>query len=95
MGVILSMLWVYGQYDLFHLFSAGIVIRRQNLTSNYDPVLKWLTLDLVGSTVYCLVHSNVTFFISTLYHLLNMLKIKCDINRQYLKTVDLNFVKTE
>ena len=29
------------------------------------------------------------------YHLLNMLKIKYDINQQYLKTVDLHFVKSE
>ena len=29
------------------------------------------------------------------YHLLNMLKIKCDINQQYLKTVDYHFVKPE
>ena len=29
------------------------------------------------------------------YQLLNMLKIKCDINQQYLKTVDLHFVKYE
>ena len=29
------------------------------------------------------------------YNLLNVLKIKCDINQQYLKTVDLHFVKSE
>ena len=29
------------------------------------------------------------------YHILNMLKIKCDINQQNLKTVDLHFVKSE
>ena len=29
------------------------------------------------------------------YNLLNMLKIKYDINQQYLKTVDLHFVKSE
>ena len=29
------------------------------------------------------------------YHLLNMLMIKCGINQQYLKTVDLHFVKSE
>ena len=29
------------------------------------------------------------------YYLLNMLKIKCDINQQYLKTDDLHFVKSE
>ena len=29
------------------------------------------------------------------YQLLNMLKIKCDINQQYLKTVDLHIVKSE
>ena len=27
-----------------------------------------------------------------MHHLLNMLKIKCDINQQDLKTVDLHFV---
>ena len=37
-----------------------------------------------------------SFFISTLsYHILNMLKVKCDINQQYLKTIDLHFVKSE
>ena len=29
------------------------------------------------------------------YNILNMLKTKCDINQQYLKTVDLHFVKAE
>ena len=29
------------------------------------------------------------------YHILNMLKIKCDINQQDLKIVDLHFVKSE
>ena len=29
------------------------------------------------------------------YHILKMLKKKCDINQQYLKTVDLHFVKSE
>ena len=29
------------------------------------------------------------------YHLLNMVMIKCDINQQYLKTVDRHFVKSE
>ena len=29
------------------------------------------------------------------YHLLKMLKIKWDIYQQYLKTVDLHFVKSE
>ena len=29
------------------------------------------------------------------YHVLNMLKIKCDINQQDLKRVDFHFVKSE
>ena len=29
------------------------------------------------------------------YHILNMLKIKCDIKQQDLKRVDLHFVKSE
>ena len=36
-----------------------------------------------------------TFYKHIKYHLLNMLKINCDINQQYLKTVDLHFVKFE
>ena len=35
------------------------------------------------------------FYYHIKYHLLNMLKIKCDINQQYLKTVDLHIVKSE
>ena len=29
------------------------------------------------------------------YHILNMVKIKCDINQQDLKKIDLHFVKSE
>ena len=29
------------------------------------------------------------------YHVLNMLKIKCDINQQDLKRVELHFLKSE
>ena len=35
------------------------------------------------------------FYYHIKYHLLNMLKIKWDIYQQYLKTVDLYFVKSE
>ena len=35
------------------------------------------------------------FYYHVNYHLLNMLKIKYEINQQYLKTVDLHFVKSE
>ena len=35
------------------------------------------------------------FYSQIKYHLSNMIKIKCDINQQYLKTVDLHFVKSE
>ena len=50
-----------------------------------------LTLNpLTAGVAYILVFS---FYYHIMYHLLNMLKIKCDINPQYLKTVDLHFVK--
>ena len=35
------------------------------------------------------------FYLHIKYHLWNMLKIKCDINQPYLKTVHLHFVKSE
>ena len=37
----------------------------------------------------------LTFYQNIKYHILNMLKIKCDINQQDLKRVDLYFVKFE
>ena len=43
----------------------------------------------------CRIYSGYYFNLHIKYHLLNMLKIKCDINQQYLKTVDLHFVKYE
>ena len=35
------------------------------------------------------------FYLHIKYGILNMLKIKCDINQQDLKGVDLHFVKSE
>ena len=35
------------------------------------------------------------FYLHNKDHPLNMLKIKCDFNQQYLKTVDLHFDKSE
>ena len=41
-------------------------------------------------------HIRVFFFYQHIqYHILDMLKIKCDINQQDLKRVDLHFVKSE
>ena len=41
-------------------------------------------------------HNQVFIFYQHIkYHLLNMLKITCDINQHYLKTVDLHFVESE
>ena len=41
-------------------------------------------------------YSRVLIFYQHIkYHLLNMLKIKCDIKQQDLKTVDLHIVKSE
>ena len=35
------------------------------------------------------------FYTHIKYHILNILKIKCDINQQHLKRVDPHFVKSE
>ena len=36
-----------------------------------------------------------TFYYHIKYHILSMLKMKCDINQQDLKKVDFHFVKSE
>ena len=47
---------------------------------------------LTAGAAYILVF---IFYYNIKYHILNMLKIKCDINQQDLKRVDLHFVKSE
>ena len=52
-----------------------------------------LTLDpLTAGVAYIQVF---IFYHHIKYHLLSMLKVKCDINQKYLKRVDLHFVKSE
>ena len=56
----------------------------------HTPLLCHCSLNLLIAGA---AHIRVFFFYQQIkYHLLNMLKIKCDINEQYLKTVDLHFV---
>ena len=66
-----------------------------------------LTNEMYGSDYYFLVILNpltagaayikvvFIYYKHIKYQLLNMLKIRCDINQQYLKTVYLHFVKSE
>ena len=58
-----------------------------NLTSNVVSINP-----LTASAAYIRVF---IFYWHIRYHNLNMLKMKCDINQQDLKRVDLHFVKSE
>ena len=49
-------------------------------------LIKWINPLTVGAAYIRIYQHNK-------YHLINMLKIKYDINQQCLKTVDLHFVK--
>ena len=55
------------------------------------------TKNLWGGTtsIYPLIAGAEYILVYIKYDILNMLKIKCDINQQDLKTVDLHFVKFE
>ena len=45
---------------------------------------------------WCRIYSGFQFLLAHIkYHFLNMLTIKCDINQQDLKRVNLHFVKSE
>ena len=57
-----------------------------------DPLADRGFNPLTAGAAYILVF---IFYEHFKYYLLNMLKIKCDINQQYLKTVNLHFVKSE
>ena len=62
-------------------------------TGYYANMVHWSTFNpLTAGVAYIRVS---IFYEHIKYHILNMLKIKCDIKQQYLKTVDLHFVKSE
>ena len=57
-----------------------------------DVKYEWSINPLTAGAAYIRVF---VFYQHIKYHILNMLKIKCDINQQYLKRVDLHFVKSK
>ena len=57
------------------------------VTNNYS-VVNPLTAGAAYNRVFI-------FYYHIKYHILNMFKIKCDINQKDLKRVDLHFVKSE
>ena len=57
-------------------------------------VLSW-TQNLNSLTAGAAYIRVFIFYWHIKYHVLNMLKIQCDINQQDLKRVDLHFVKSE
>ena len=59
---------------------------------NCDTVKKTPVNPLTAGAAYIRVS---IFFSHIKYHIINMLKIKCDINQQDLKRVDLYFGKSE
>ena len=71
------------------------------MTKNRTPTPVYLDpgmhpgLEVKGLTAGAAYIRVFMFYQHIKYHLLNMLKIKCDINQQYLKTDDLHFVKSE
>ena len=55
----------------------------------------WLSLNFNPLTAGAAYFRVFIFYQHNKYQLLNMLEMKCDINQQYLKTVDLHFVESE
>ena len=49
----MPMLRVYGHYKYFHSYSAGIVFRRQNLTSKVDPCAVRVGINNCADNCYC------------------------------------------
>ena len=77
------------------LFASIITDKQTNITENITSVgegncshINPLTAGVAYIWIYI-------FYWHIKYHLLNMLKIKYDINQQYLKTVALHFFKSE
>ena len=74
-----------------HRTAAG----HRDIYFNYFAKLRSLHLvfnSLTAGAVYIRVF---IFYYHIKYHILNMLKIKCDINQQDLNRFDLHFVKSE
>ena len=98
----ISMKLVYQYLAIFFNFSATLnhlhPLQVENCDSNSRLVVDEddngkFSLEKVNRR--CRIYSGFHFYWHIKYYLLNMLKIKYDINQQYLKTVYLHFVKSE
>ena len=83
------------------LLSSGCEVHRETIWLAFSPTLSPDNADSALPFKPALLTAGVAyirvfiFYYHITYHILNMLKIKCDINQQDLKTVDLHFVKSE
>ena len=73
-------------------FSSIIWFGDQPICNNTEWVQLYGFNPLTAGAAYIRVF---VFYRYIKYHILNMSRIKCDINQQDLKRVDLHFVKTE
>ena len=65
------------------------------IKGSYRPLCKVADASLNPLTAGAAYIRVFIFHQHSMYHLLSMLRIKCDINQQYVKTVDHHFVKSE
>ena len=89
------MLWIVNIHIL--LLTTGRTIANKNtkgliLDSSVLGVEQYMFNPLIAGAANIRVF---IFYYHIKYHILNILKIKCDINQQDLKRVDLHFVKSE
>ena len=81
------------------LSNGNTLSEHSEMTKKYRQLFKYMEsafLTLFNPLTAGAAYIRVFIFYQHIkYYLLNMLKTKCDIDQQYLKTVDLHFVKSE
>ena len=83
---------------IINLTVTNIILDITNLSTVYQSFLTYAVLVMVVINPLTAGAANIRVFIfyqHIKYHILNMLKIKCDINQQDLTRVDFHFVKSE
>ena len=78
--------------DLLNSLYRSVTLCTLNLINRLTLHTHWLIADLTADAAFILFF---IFYYQIKYHILNMVKIKCDMNQQDLKRVDPYFVKSE
>ena len=92
-SIVLHLVDIMYAISIIQYYNVPWVSRKEVAHTIFQPFEQLKQLNPLTAGAACIL--VFIFYKHITYHILNMLKIQCDINQQDLKRVDLHFVKSE